>query len=71
MKILALIIIVLTVVACSESENPLTIENPMAAPSALPPGVQYAIPEGIHPNLAAHFADFQPEMTEREYQFLL
>ena len=59
MKSLALML-VLAVAACSESETPLPIENPMAVPSALPHGVQYAIPEGIHPNLAAYFDDLQP-----------
>lgn len=70
MKSLALML-VLAVAACSESETPLPIENPMAAPSALPHGVQYAIPEGIHPNLAAYFDDLQPHMSQREWQFIL
>lgn len=70
MKFLTLIA-VLAVLACSESNTPLPIENPPAAHSAPPSRVHYSIPDGIHPNLAAHFAAFQSNLTEREYQFLL
>ena len=67
---LTLLAIVLITIGCSETESPLAVDVAQAPSAPRMPG-EYAIPEGIHPNLAAHFADFQPEMTEREYQFLL
>ena len=67
---LTLLAIVLITIGCSEIESPLAVDVAQAPSAPRMPG-EYAIPEGIHPNLAAHFADFQPDMTEREYQFLL
>ncbi len=71
MKAILLFAVLLIVSGCSDSDTLFLLEEqPLAAPSVIP-NIHYEIPEGVHPNLAAHFATFQSDMTEREFQFVL
>lgn len=85
MKILVVVLIILLVMSCSDSERPKRVIDPpepvakpqleeleTAQPERVPPErTQYEIPEGIPQGLAEHFIDLQEHMTEYEWHLFL
>lgn len=85
MKILVVVLILLLVLSCSDSEPPTQVIEPpepvakpesaepdTAQPERVPPErAQYDIPEGIPQGLAEHFIDLQEHMTEFEWHLFL
>ncbi len=79
MKILVVVLILLLVMSCSDSEPPTRVIEPpepaepeMVESERVPPErAQYEIPERIPQGLAEHFIDLQEHMTEFEWHLFL
>ena len=85
MKILVVVLILLLVLSCSDSEPPtqvIELPEPVAKPEPAEPEIveservpperaQYEIPDGIPRGLAEHFIDLQEHMTEFEWHLFL